>query len=321
MPLSDANVQDVRAFSRFYTRLMGLLNRSILDSPFSLAEARVLFEINLAQTSLAQTSLAQTSLVQTVRASDLASGLAMDPAQLSRTTARFSKMGLMDATPDPADKRARTLSLTKTGLAMAADLRTQSNAQASAVLASLSVLERRTLSDAFKTVRLVLSDNDLPNKVVYRDPLPGDYSWASHRQAVLYNIEYDWDETFEHLLLEIYRDFVGMPAPKRMIIAELDGIVAGSLIVLPGDTPDVAKLRLLYVEPFARQRGIAKRLVAEAMAFSTQAGFKTLTLWTQDCLTSARKIYQSAGFKLESEATHTSFGVELNGQYWTVPLT
>jgi GNAT superfamily N-acetyltransferase len=150
---------------------------------------------------------------------------------------------------------------------------------------------------------------------------PGDMGWIVHRQAVLYAEEYGWDNQFEALVAEIVAQFIKTydPQRERCWIAERNGAVVGSVFVVK-DTPDTAKLRLLYVESSARGLGIGQRLVQECTNFARQASYKRLTLWTNSVLVSARRIYEAAGFRLVEEERHRSFGHNLIGQYWTLDL-
>lgn len=297
----------LRAFNRFFTQILGLLNKGVHKSTFSLPEARVMFEIDLAPGR---------------RASDLAGQLNMDTAQLSRIIARLTRTGMLSVRTDMQDRRAKSLSLSAKGKKAVDGLKAKSDEQAVGLMEGLSPFERESLIEHVGSARLILKDKALDDQPVYRLPRAGDIGQAISRQALLYNREFGWDETFEHLLLEIYHELATTPDPSkaRMIVADLARLNVGSLFVLPADEPGVAKLRVLYVEPFARGRGIGKGLVAEAISFAREAGFQTLTLWTQDCLTSARPIYQEAGFKLVGEEPHHSFGVDLNGQHWQLSL-
>ena len=150
---------------------------------------------------------------------------------------------------------------------------------------------------------------------------PGDMGWVTHRQAVLYAAEYGWNESFEALVAEITASFIRAfdPGRERCWIAERRGEVVGSVFCIR-ESDDIAKLRLLYVESHARGLGIGRRLVAECIAFARQAGYGTLTLWTNDVLVTARQIYLDAGFKLVGAERHHSFGKDLVGQNWSLAL-
>ena len=156
---------------------------------------------------------------------------------------------------------------------------------------------------------------------VLRDLRPGDLGWIVHRQGLLYHQEYGWDETFDALVAEIAGGFVKRFDAKRerCWVAEREGEVVGSAFLVRA-SDRVAKLRLLYVESSARGLGIGSRLVEECVSFARAKGYRTLTLWTNDILVSARKIYQAAGFRLVKEERHHSFGKDLVGQNWDLAL-
>jgi GNAT superfamily N-acetyltransferase len=152
---------------------------------------------------------------------------------------------------------------------------------------------------------------------------PGDIGWVIHRQTVLYAQEYGWDWTYEGLASRILGDFVAGfdPAREDSWVAERAGAIVGSVFLMKSDDASVAKLRLLYVEPSARGHGLGRALVEACIARARELGYRALTLWTNDVLVSARRLYEAAGFKLVSEAPHHSFGHDLVGQTWTLELT
>jgi DNA-binding MarR family transcriptional regulator/GNAT superfamily N-acetyltransferase len=304
---TDEQIEKVRSFNRFYTRHIGLLTEGLLESPFTLTEARVLYE------------LAHRS---PVTAADLSRELGLDAGYLSRLVKRFDTQGLIRRSPSSRDKRQFLLSLADKGLAAFAPLNQASANQVAAMLSGLSVSERERLVQAMTTVeRLVGGDlgTDLP--YILRSHRPGDIGWIAHRQGLLYAQEYGWDQTFEALVAEIAAAFVRNfdPQWERCWIAERAGEVVGS-VFLVRHSGEVAKLRLLYVEPSARGLGLGRRLVDECVGFARAKGYKRLTLWTNDVLVAARSIYQATGFRLVKEEAHHSFGKDLVGQTWDLDL-
>jgi DNA-binding MarR family transcriptional regulator/GNAT superfamily N-acetyltransferase len=304
---TDEQIEKVRSFNRFYTRHIGLLTEGLLESPFTLTEARVLYE------------LAHRS---PVTAADLSRELGLDAGYLSRLVKRFDTQGLIQRSPSSRDKRQFLLSLADKGLAAFAPLNQASANQVAAMLSGLSVSEQERLVQAMTTVeRLVGGDlgTDLP--YILRSHRPGDIGWIAHRQGLLYAQEYGWDQTFEALVAEIAAAFVRNfdPQWERCWIAERAGEVVGS-VFLVRHSGEVAKLRLLYVEPSARGLGLGRRLVDECVGFARAKGYKRLTLWTNDVLVAARSIYQATGFRLVKEEAHHSFGKDLVGQTWDLDL-
>ena len=300
-------VEAVRRFNRFYTRQIGVLQEGLLNSPFSLTEARVVWE-------LAQTDGAS--------ATELGEKLGLDAGYLSRILRRFQEQGLIDRTPSPTDGRQSRISLTERGRDEFAKLNDDSRAQVGAMLARLTPEDRQRLVGSMETVERILGDAPEP-RVPYliRPPAPGDMGWVVHRHGVLYAREYGWDETFEALVAEIVAKFVQGFDPRRdrCWIAEREGEIVGSIFLVK-HTDEVAKLRLLLVEPSARGLGIGHRLVAECVRFARQAGYGKITLWTNSVLHAARRIYEQAGFKLVDESPHHSFGHDLVGQTWELDL-
>ncbi|TIO74815.1 MAG: MarR family transcriptional regulator [Mesorhizobium sp.] len=300
-------IDAVRAFNRFYTRQIGLLDEGLLKSPFSLTEARVLYEL-----------AHRDGLV----ASDLVRDLGLDPGYVSRLLKKFDERGLVERAASEADARRSSIMLTPAGREAFAPLNQDSHDQVRALLDRLTPADQERLVNAMLTVQSLLGDKPEPKVPYILRPLQvGDIGWITHRQGLLYAQDYGWDETYEALVAEILGEFVKnfVPQWERGWVAEREGEVVGSVFVVR-KSPKVAKLRLLYVEPSARGLGIGRRLVDECIAFSRAKGYKTLTLWTNDILGSARCIYQAAGFKLVEEERHHSFGKDLVGQTWNLEL-
>ncbi|TCT13690.1 MarR family transcriptional regulator with acetyltransferase activity [Tepidamorphus gemmatus] len=300
-------VPAVRRFTRFYTRRIGLLNGSLLDSPFTLSEARVLFEI---------------ANRDRVSASDLTSDLGLDPGYLSRMLKRFESRGLVDRRPSADDGRRRDLRLTAAGQAAFARLDEGSRRQVAEILSSLNAIDRRRLVEALETVEFLLGGGAaISEPYILRPHRPGDMGHIVSRHGALYAREYGWDETFEALVAEIVASFIRNFDPKRerCWIAERGGAILGSIFLIR-ESDEVARLRLLYVEPAARGLGLGRRLVAECLAFARSCGYRRVTLWTNDILHAARRIYQAEGFRLVREEPHHSFGKDLVGQYWELEL-
>ncbi len=303
-------VDEIRAFNRFYTREIGLLDRHLPASDLSLPEARVLYEL-------------ATAGGEGRTAADVGRALSMDKAHLSRIVARFRARGLVRGRASPRHGRHVLLSLSEAGRRAFAQLEAGTRAQMDALLSPLDQARRQRLAAAMQDIRLTLTGEQTDEgRVRLRAPEPGDLGWIIHRQAVLYNREYGWDWTYEGLIAEILGKFVAERDPERegAWIAELRGVIVGSVFLVRSDDPTVAKLRLLYVEPAARRQGVGRLLVDACVARARAVGYRRLTLWTNDVLTAARRIYEAAGFRLESESPHHSFGRDLVGQTWTLDL-
>jgi DNA-binding MarR family transcriptional regulator/GNAT superfamily N-acetyltransferase len=306
-PVAAEAVDAVRRFNRFYTRRIGVLDEHLLKSPFSLAEARLLYEL---------------AHRDRVSAAALARDLGLDPGYLSRTLQKLETAGLISRAPDAGDGRRNRIELTVAGRTAQAPLEQQSNEAVADMLAPLKRHDRTRLTTALSTVETLLSDTPLGRPaLVLRRHQPGDIGWIIHRQGKLYAEEYGWDETYEGLVAEILAAFVKNfdAGRERAWIAEMDGEIVGSVFLVRQDD-DVAKLRLLYVEPAARGLGIGARLVDEVVAFARLKGYRMLTLWTNDILAAARRIYEAAGFRLVSQGRHKSFGKDLVGQTWELSL-
>ena len=304
----EQQVADVRAFNRFYTRQIGVLNKQVFQSDFSLTEGRLLYEL---------------AGGEGMTAGGLVEALNLDAGYLSRLIKTFTKKGLIMRKTSKSDARSATLTLTAAGRAALASLNKAASNEVRGMLKPLSVDEINKLLRSMETLRRLLGDYPTAQvPYILRALRPGDIGWIIHRQGLLYFQEYGWDETCEALFAEILGNFVKNYDPKReqCWIAERNNEVVGS-VFLARESDDTAKLRLLYVEPSARGLGIGRRLVDECIRFAKAKGYKILTLWTNDILVSARRIYQAAGFKLVDEKRHHSFGKDLVGQNWSLDLT
>jgi DNA-binding MarR family transcriptional regulator/GNAT superfamily N-acetyltransferase len=304
---SDQQVSAVRAFNRFYTRKLGVLDQQLLKSPFSLSEARVLYEL------AAHDGLA---------AKQIGIELGLDPGYLSRIVQKFDEDGLITRKPLPADRRQYQLGLTAKGRQAFARLDRSSQDETAAMLATLPRGDGPRLIAAMATIeRLLGGSRTAPSPAVLRGHRPGDMGWVVQSHGALYAGEYGFDASFEGLVAEIAAKFLASfdASRERCWIAELDGTQVGS-VFLVRHTDDVAKLRLLLVDPAGRGQRLGQRLVAECIAFARACGYRKITLWTQSILLAARRIYQDAGFVLVASEPHRSFGQSLIGETWELKL-
>jgi DNA-binding MarR family transcriptional regulator/N-acetylglutamate synthase-like GNAT family acetyltransferase len=303
----DRRVGEIRHFNRFWTRQIGVLREGYLESPFSLTEARVLYEL---------------AHREETTAGELGEELGLDAGYLSRILGGFEKDGLVHRRPSEADGRRRLLRLTERGREAFAPLDARSRGEIGAMLGGMSEANQERLVGAMRTIEGLLGVR--PEPVVpylLRPHGPGDMGWVVHRHGVLYTREYGWDEHFEALVAEIVAKFIKQYDPKeeRCWIAEREGEIVGC-VFLVRESEEIAKLRLLLVEPEARGLGIGSRLVEECIRFARKAGYQKITLWTNDVLDSARRIYEGMGFQLVHEEPHHSFGHDLVGQTWQLTL-
>jgi DNA-binding MarR family transcriptional regulator/N-acetylglutamate synthase-like GNAT family acetyltransferase len=303
----DPEVAAVRDFNRFYTNVLGLLREGLLDTPYSLTEARIIFEL---------------AREDRTEAGQLRRWLDIDAGYLSRILARFEADGIVSRSRSPQDARRQVIGLTSTGRAVFAKLDALSASQIRSLLAGLPAGRRAALLSAMAGIREALDSTPRGETLVLRAPGPGDLGWVVQRNAALYAAEYGWDSSYEALVARIVADYAGRADHKREAawIAELDGRTAGCVFCMR-KSEEVAQLRLLLVEPHARGRGIGERLVAECVSFARRTGYREIVLWTNDVLHAARRIYQRAGFELIGSEEHHSFGHDLVAQDWRLPLT
>lgn len=312
MPLD--NIEDrisaVRTFNRFFTRQIGALREGLLHSPYSLTEARVLYELANHGDRLA---------------SELGRGLGLDQGYLSRILAKFESDGLVEKVRSDKDGRARLLHLTDQGRTVFEPLDRRSRDEIADLLARLHEKDQKRLLDAMRTIESVLGEG---RGLKYAEPFflrsheSGDMGWVTYRHGVLYAREYGWDERFEALVAQICADFIHNfdPQKEHCWMAEMNGEIVGSVFLVQGDEEGVAKLRLLLVEEKARGSGLGTRLVEECIRFAKRKKYKKVKLWTNSVLAEARHIYQKTGFTLVASEPHHSYGHDLVGETWELAL-
>jgi DNA-binding MarR family transcriptional regulator/GNAT superfamily N-acetyltransferase len=308
-----AQVAQVRAFNRFYTNVIGVLHGPYLDSPFTLTEGRLLFEI---------------ARQDTVEVSDLRRALDIDAGYLSRVLTRFEAESLVTRHRSPTDARRQEIRVTDEGRAAAADLDRRSAGQIATLLHGTDC---DRLLNAMGVIAAELGQMSevtepqtvTPPAVTLRPPTLGDLGWVLHRHATVYAAEFGWDASFEALCARIIAEYTTLrdahPDGAAGWIAEVDGVPAGSVFCVP-DSETTARLRLLLVEPSARGLGLGATLVGQCLQFARQTGYADITLWTYDRLAAARKVYEAAGFALTSEYPDNAFGYQMMSQTWSRPL-
>lgn len=300
-------VSRLRAFNRLYTNRLGLLDARLDGSPFTLSEARVLYE------------LAQRS---NTTAAEIGRHLNMDRAQISRTLRRFANQQLLEVRENPNHGRQQLLTLTETGRRAFEDLNVRTDEAIRGFLAELGSKRSGRLLKAASSMSDVLDPAADSGHARLRGPRVGDLGLVTARQAVVYAEEYGWNQDYEALVAEILSGFHRNFDPARDAgwIAELGGEMVGSIFLVRGDTRDTAKLRLLYVEPHARGTGVGALLVRTCIERAKALKYAQLSLWTNSILASARKLYEGFGFSLQNETPHHSFGCDLVGQNWSLDL-
>ena len=319
-------VTAVRAFNRFYTHQAGLLQEGLAHSPFTLAQARVLYEI---------------AYTSGPTAAAIGRALGLDAGYLSRILAGLARQGLILRQPAPDDGRQRLLALSPRGQEIFAALEQSQAAQVADLLGGLGQRECADLTRAMATVRRLLEGRgrghgvgtasaiERPGRgaraIRLRPPAPGDLGWIVERHGAVYARDYGWDDRFEGLVAGIVGDFAKAHDPKRerCWIAELDGRRVGCIMLVRGaplEAGEAGKLRLLLVEPEARGHGLGLRLVEACLSFAREAGYRGVELWTNDILHAARRIYEKVGFVRTAREAHESFGQSLVAETWWLPF-
>lgn len=307
MPAPHDTVAVIRRFNRFYTRAIGVMDKGHVGSPYTLAETRTLYEIATAQGVTPKAVGERTGL---------------DPGYLSRILKRLERDGLVQREPSDVDGRSVVLRPSEEGAALMAVLQQRSAAQAEGLITNLTAAQRLELTAALETVERLLQGEPAREPWTLEEPALGDYGWVVQAHGEIYGREYGWDHRFEALVARIVADFVDGfdPARERCWIAKQGGRNIGSIFLAKGEG-NVAKLRLLLVDPSARGLGVGRRLVDECIAFARAAGYAEMTLWTQSILTAARAIYAQAGFQLVDSWPNRDFGgFGLTSERWDLKL-
>jgi DNA-binding MarR family transcriptional regulator/ribosomal protein S18 acetylase RimI-like enzyme len=309
----DARVAAVRRFNRQYTRVVGALDEGHLRSAYSLAEVRLLFELAQRESATATVLIAE---------------LGLDAGYMSRLVRRLERRRLVKRTTSARDARENHLTLTAAGRTAFRALDRDASEEVGRLLAPLDDHNQQRLVESMETITTLLDASAAPALAaepayILRPPRAGDLGWVVQRHGELYAREYGWDQRFEALVARVVADWVtGFDASReRCWIAERGGVNVGSVFVAgDADRPGVAKLRLLVVEPAARGLGIGRRLVDECTRFARDAGYHTISLWTNSVLVAARRIYAAAGYRLVREEPHDSFGHPLTAETWELRL-
>ena len=300
-------IETVRRFNRFYTRKIGLLQEGFLKSPFTLPQARVIYEL---------------AHHEQATATELGQELGLDAGYLSRILNGMQQQNLICRQLSEKDARQYLISLTPQGREAFSEINASSRNEIGAMLSELSDEEQQSLVGAMLTIdRLLGAQPEHKVSYILRPHQSGDMGWVVQRSGIVYNREYRWNEDFEALVAEIVARFIKNynPMIERCWIAEKDGENVGSVFLVK-KTETIAQLRLLFVEPKSRGLGIGKRLVQECTRFAKQVGYEKIMLWTNSVLDAARYIYEQEGYRLTKEEPHHSFGHDLVGQNWELDL-
>lgn len=298
-------ISEIRAFNRFYTGQIGILDSGHLQTRFTLGEARLIWEVARSGAT---------------SAAELARIMQLDPGQLSRMVAKLKAEGYLELTPNPRDRRQSDISLTREGQVAFVALDAASNEVIESLLETVPAERRAALVAAMRTIRQVLVDETAERgPVILRPQRIGELGWLIHRQGLLYSHQFGWNGDFEAMIARIYNEYHFAPdtPPKALWVAEQNGMIAGSIFCMPSEAiPGSAQLRMLYVEPEARGQGIGRMLVEQCVRFARDSGYERMRLWTHSIQEAARRTYAGAGFQIVETEPHQSFGKDLISEIW-----
>lgn len=309
---SQSQIASVRRFNRFYTREVGVLRKNFLDTPWSLAEMRVLFEI---------------ANGKDVTASDVGKALDIDAAYLSRMLQKFEKDGLVTRKRSKTDARVSFLALSAKGRKQFTAADARQVAQTTGMLAKLKPADREKLTGAMASIEGLLGEpREMKRTYTLRDPKAGDFGWMVARNAEVYAEEYGWRGPFEGVCAQIVADYVQNFDAKleKCWIAEMSGERVGCVMLVKDDPKakkaDVARIRLLLLDAKARGMGLGARLVEDCISFARAKGYRRVTLWTHKELTAARAIYAKFGFVKTGEEVHDDWHGKATSEFWDLDL-
>lgn len=301
-------ISQVREFNRFYTQKIGILNKKLHNSAFSLTEVRVLFELVHRQSCIS---------------SELAEYLDLDAGYLSRILNKFNTNGFITQQTATQDKRQKVITLTPKGKKAFAELNQRSQQRTENLLAPLSASSQAQLTQAMHQIQGLLAPTSEQKNAPYivRSHRAGDLGWVIHRHGVLYANEYGWNHEFEAMVAEnaahFLRDF--NPDRENAWVAEKNGKIVGFIAIRQyNDT--TSKIRMFYVEPDTRGMGIGKHLVNECIRFSREKQYQSIILDTYENLSAARHIYGSVGFQCIESYPVTDYGHNIMSETWEMAL-
>jgi DNA-binding MarR family transcriptional regulator/N-acetylglutamate synthase-like GNAT family acetyltransferase len=303
----DDRISEIRRFSRFYTKRIGLLSDGILGSDHSLSEARVIYE-------LAQREVSS--------GAEIAEELGLDRGYVSRILRSLERQGLVTKARSKHDRRRIHVSLSPTGRDTYERLNSGSREQIASLLGALDTATQDEIVTSMRTIERALGDTDGGRAGVrYRPHGPGDMGWIVQRHGELYHASHGWDASFESMVAGIVAKFVDDfdPSCERSWIAEVDGRRAGA-VVLVRRSKTIGQLRLLLVEPWARGHGIGARLISECVSHARHVGYRKMVLFTVRGLDAARRLYQAEGFELVHEKPGRAWGHDHVEQTWELKL-
>lgn len=271
---------EVRNFNRFYTNIIGLIDKTILDSPYSLAEARILLEIDIAGQCTA---------------SDLTKLFQIDPGYLSRILSKFAQDKFVLKSQSSTDGRAQVLSLTDKGRHIIRKLYNDSNIQASRILEKLTDEEQQNMISHMVAIRSIL-DKQQDKTFIIRTMKLGEAGYIAYRHSILYEKEYGLGGTFEQYVLDSLTKYIDEQPEGEVWIAEHSGRMVGSIAIVRTEEK-TAQLRWFLIEPEYRSAGLGRQLMTIAMDYCKQKKFSRVYLWTFQDLKAARHLYKSFGFR------------------------
>ena len=309
MSTTEARVAAVRAFNRFYTRRLGMLGNGLLGTEHPLPQARVIYELGQRPVTAV---------------ADLRTALDLDAGYLSRLLTSLESTKLIERQRAQGDGRRQEIRLTTKGTKAFEDLDARSRAEIGELLERLSDQDQRRVLQAMHALEDAWDRTPRPRTFTVRPPKAGELGWVIERHGALYESEYGFDQTFEALVARIVADYAERAdtAHERAWIADVAGEPAGCVFCMRrAEAAKTAQLRLLLVEPDARGLGIGARLVEQCVQFAEQAGYASMSLWTQSILADAHRLYERAGFALGEQEQHRSFGRDLVAQTWTRALS
>jgi DNA-binding MarR family transcriptional regulator/GNAT superfamily N-acetyltransferase len=292
--------RQIRDFNRFYIGFIGAVNKSVQNSPFSLAEARVLYEIKHNEAPTASSINVQ---------------LDLDPGYLSRIIRRFEQEKHLEKERSPSDGRAFVLRLTAQGERILTALEKAADKSTAELLAPLTKSDVYGLLRSMDTIRSILTAD--PQSTEVRPVKPGELGIVVSQSMDFYMNEMGLDQSFELFLFERMSRFMKNKERERSEgwVVDHNGSIVGSIFVDREDSKS-AKIAGLLLQPEFRKMGLARKLMDEALAFCRENLYQRVYIMSFPELRDARRLYEYYGFSPTEEETKNAWGKEITLERW-----
>lgn len=298
-------ITEIRGFNRFYTNILGLLDQYIIDSGYSLTEARILFEI---------------SKTDTCTANQLCSVLNIERSYMSKIINKFEKKQLITRCACNADNRNMEIRMTQEGMSVFHELNNRANEQIDKLIANINDTDCEKLINSIRTVKKYFTKATMNLKI--RPYQQQDITYVIDRQLSLYESERQFTtEIWKNYLTQGVLSLVDKfdPAKDCMFILECNDSPSGCIAITHTED-NIAQLRYFFLEPELRGLGAGTTLLNAALNFCREKKYSHVFLWTVSAQESARILYKKAGFNITETSKNNNWGSPVLEEKWELDL-